>query len=72
MARWGSHHFIKWKRAVGRCNSSIYFGHCILIDQGMALLRYAKLPMLSKVETIHNLSILYDIYGCTRLIFIEL
>jgi hypothetical protein len=29
----------------------------------MWLLSYAKLPMLSQVETVRNLSILYDIYG---------
>jgi hypothetical protein len=36
--------------------------HCILIYLGMALLINAKLPWLSQVEAIHNLSILYDIY----------
>jgi hypothetical protein len=29
----------------------------------MALLSYAKLPLLSQVEAIRNLSILYNIYG---------
>jgi hypothetical protein len=60
----GRHHFIKWKWVVaGRCNSSFYFSHCILISQGIALLIIAKLPMLTQVEAIWNFSILYDIYA---------
>jgi hypothetical protein len=46
----------------GRCNSRIYLCHCILIQyiKGMALPSNARLPMLSLIETVRNLSILYD------------
>jgi hypothetical protein len=34
----------------------------------MGLLSYAKLPMLSQVEAVLNLSTLYDIYGLYEVI----
>jgi hypothetical protein len=55
LERWGCYHFIKWKRL----HSYVYIKE--LRDN------HAKLPMLSQVEAVRNLSILYDIYVLGRL-----
>jgi hypothetical protein len=71
LEHWWRLHFNKWKRVAGSSNISIYFCHCNFINKGMALLSYAKLPMLSQVEVVRYLSILHDIYGQNWSPFLE-
>jgi hypothetical protein len=52
----GRHFFIKQKRErEGATVVSTVFCPLILIYEGMALLSYAKLPLLSQVEAVSNL-----------------